>query len=77
MFKTGDIYCKDMIDFFVNLNNNTIKNENDDKKLNNLIKNLVVSDPHKRMDWKEYFDDPFFKDNGEDIKENDESKINN
>ena len=67
VLKTGDIY-------FTNLTN---KNKNDDEKLNNLIKKLIVIDHHKRMDWKEYFDDPFFKDNGEDIKENDESKINN
>ena len=60
-----------------NLNNNTIENKNDDEKLNNLIKNLVVSDPHKRMNWKEYFDDPFFKVNDKDIEENLECKNKN
>ena len=61
VLKTGDKFLKNLIDFLVNLDNNTIANKNDDEKLNNLIKNLVVSDPYKRMDWKEYFDNPFFK----------------
>ena len=75
VLKTGDIFCKNLIDFFINLKNKNIKKENDDEKLNNLIKKLVVTDPHKRMEWKDYFNDPFFKVNDEDIKENEECKI--
>ena len=54
---------------------NNINNETDDSLLNCLIKKLVVSDPHKRIEWEEYFEDPFFKVNDEDIKENEECKI--
>ena len=43
--------------------------------MNNLIKKLVVIDPHERMEWNEYFDDPFFKVNDEDVKESEECKI--
>ena len=65
VLKTGDINCGSLIDFIVNLNNNTIKNETDDEKLNSLIKNLVVSNPKNRMEWEKYFEDPFFKVNDE------------
>ena len=44
--------------------------------LNNLIKKLVVIEPHERMEWKDYFDDPFFKVDDEDIHQNEECKIN-
>ena len=70
VLKTGDKFLKNFFDFLVNLRNNTIENKNDDEKLNNLIKKLIVSDHHKRMDWKEYFDDPFFKVNDKGIEEN-------
>ena len=53
-----------------------MKKDTDDEKLNNLIKKLVVIDPHERMEWKDYFEDPFFKVNDEDVKENEECKIN-
>ena len=74
VLKTGDKYCKNIIDFFADLKKKTIKNETDDEKLNNLIKQLVVSDPHKRMEWKNYFNDPFFKVNDEVFKDNEECK---
>ena len=33
----------------------------DDEKLNDLIKKLIVLEPENRIDWKDYFDHPFFK----------------
>jgi tRNA uridine 5-carbamoylmethylation protein Kti12 len=43
--------------------------------LNKLIKKLVVNNPEDRMEWKDYFNDPFFNvDDKDDIKENIESK---
>ena len=69
ILKSGDIFCNHLDDFLNNLNNNN-------EKLNILIKKLIVNDPHKRMDWKDYFNDPFFNDNEEDIQEN-ECKIKN
>ncbi len=77
VLKTGDKNFINWIDFLVNLRNNTIINKNDDEKLNNLIKNLVVSDPKNRMDWEKYFEDPFFKHNDEDFQLSEESKIKN
>ena len=77
VLKSGDILCKNLDNFLNNLNNNENKNEFDDEKLNILIKKLIVNDPHKRMEWKDYFDDPFFKENEEDIQENEECKIKN
>ncbi len=77
VLKTGDKNFINWIDFLVNLRNNTIINKNDDEKLNNLIKNLVVSTPKNRMDWEKYFEDPFFKDNDEDFQLSEESKIKN
>ena len=63
-----------------NKKENIIKKYTDDEKLNDLIKKLVVIDPHKRMEWKDYFDHPFFKVNDEDVKdvkESEECKIKN
>ena len=60
-----------------NKKENNIKKIYDDDKLNDLIKKLVVIDPHKRMEWKDYFDHPFFKENDEDVKKSEECKINN
>jgi len=80
MLKTGEYIFdgKDYMDKLYNKKLNKIKKEiNDDEKLNNLIKKLVVIDPHERMEWEEYFDDPFFKVNDEDDKEIEECKINN
>ena len=48
ILKSGDIFCNHLDDFLNNLNNNN-------EKLNILIKKLIVNDPHKRMDWKDYF----------------------
>ena len=55
---------------------NKIKKDTDDTILNNLIKKLVVIDPHERMDWKDYFNDPFFNVDDDDIYQNEECKIN-
>ena len=33
----------------------------DDENLNDLIKKLIVVDKDKRIEWKDYFDHPFFK----------------
>jgi len=33
----------------------------DDENLNDLIKKLIVVDKEKRIEWKDYFDHPFFK----------------
>ena len=60
-----------------NKKENNIKKYTDDEKLNDLIKNLVVIDPDNRMEWKYYFDHPFFKVNDEDVKESKECKIKN
>ena len=54
---------------------NNIKKDTDDPKLNDLIKKLVVIDYHNRIDWEEYFNDPFFKENDEDIEKNEKCKI--
>ncbi len=67
MLKTGE-YIFDGETHYDKLKNkyaNKIKKEIDDTKLNSLIKKLVVIDPHKRMEWKDYFNDPFFKVNDE------------
>ena len=62
MLKTGE-YIFEGNDFYeklTNKNKNNIKKETDDELLNNLIKKLVVIDPQERMEWKDYFNDPFF-----------------
>ena len=77
MLKTGE-YIFDGKTHYDKLKNkyaNKIKKEIDDTKLNNLIKKLVVLDPHKRMEWEDYFNDPFFKVNDEDVKESVDCKI--
>ena len=74
--KTGEYIFdgKRELDILINKDKNIIKKETDDELLNKLIRKLVVKDPHKRMEWDDYFKDPFFKVNDEDIKENIESK---
>ena len=57
-----------------------IKKYTDDSILNNLIKNLVVEES-KRIEWEDYFNDPFFKANDNDInklnnKENNQNESN-
>ena len=77
MMKTGEYIFdgKTKFEILKNKNENKIKKDTDDEKLNELIKKLVVKNPHERMDWKEYFDDSFFKVNDEDVKESEECKI--
>jgi serine/threonine protein kinase len=77
MLKTGEYIFegKKLVDILNNQRNNKIKKETDDEKLNKLIKKLVVYEPHERMEWKEYFEDPFFNENEENNKDNDECKI--
>jgi serine/threonine protein kinase len=67
MLKTGEYIFegKKLVDILNNQRNNKIKKETDDEKLNKLIKKLVVYEPHERMKWKDYFDDPFFNENEE------------
>ncbi len=79
MLKTGEYIFdgKELVDILNNKKLNKIKKDTDDAKLNNLIKKLVVINPKERMEWKEYFDDPFFKVNDEDVKESEECKIKN
>ena len=77
MLKTGEYIFEgeDYADKLINKKLNKMKKKTDDEKLNNLIGKLVVIDPHERMEWKDYFDDPFFKVNDDDINENEECKI--
>ncbi len=75
-----NIFGKTWDEIKKNKKENNIKKYTDDEKLNDLIKKLVVIDPHKRMEWKDYFDHPFFKVNDEDVKdvkESEECKIKN
>ena len=77
MLKTGEYIFEgeDYADKLINKKLNKIKKDTDDEKLNSLIKKLLVINPHERMEWKDYFDDPFFKVNDEDVKESEECKI--
>ena len=67
LLKTGECIFegKKKGDILANKNSNKIKKETDDKLLNNLIKKLVVIDPHERMEWNDYFNAPFFRENEE------------
>ena len=40
--------------------------------MDDLISKLLVSDPKKRITWKDYFEHPFFKKNCKDNSENEE-----
>ena len=77
MLKTGEYIFEgeDYADKLINKKLNKIKKDTDDEKLNSLIKKLLVIEPHERMEWKDYFDDPFFKVNDENVKESEECKI--
>jgi serine/threonine protein kinase len=77
MLKTGEYIFEgnSLYEKLTNKNKNIIKKETDDPLLNNLIKKLLVINPKERMEWKDYFNDPFFKVN--DIKENLECKNTN
>ena len=46
-----------------NKKNGKLKKKTDDDNLNDLIYKLVVNDPHKRLNWMDYFNHPFFKEN--------------
>ena len=78
MLKTGKYIFdgEDDEEKIINKKMNKIKKETDDSLLNSLIKKLVVIDPHERMEWKDYFNDPFFNIDDEDAKESEECKIN-
>ena len=75
--KTGEYIFdgKRELDILNNKDKNIIKKDTDDEILNKLIRKLVKKDPHERMEWDDYFNDPFFKVNDEDIKKNVECKI--
>ena len=62
MLKTGEYIFEgnSLYEKLTNKNKNNIKKETDDPLLNNLIKKLVVINPKDRMEWKNYFEDPFF-----------------
>ena len=76
MLKTGEYIFegKTRFEILKNKNENKFNKDTDDEKLNCLIKKLVVVDPHKRLKWDEYFEDPFFKVNDDDINENEDCK---
>ncbi len=75
--KTGEFIFEgnNKFDIFVNKVNNKIKKETDDILLNNLIKKLVVIDLNERIEWEDYFNDPFFCVNDDGRNENEECKI--
>ena len=79
MLKTGEYIFEgnNMFDILKNKYNDNIKKETDDPILNSLIKKLIVSDPYERMNWDDYFNDPFFTVNDDNIKENEECIIKN
>ena len=76
MLKTGEYIFegKKLVDILNNQKINKFKKETDDFILNNLIKKLVVYDPKDRMEWKDYFNDPFFNFNDDDFQQNNECK---
>ncbi len=63
LLKTGKIIFEgnSMREIIINQFQNKRRKETDDKKLNDLINKLVVTDPEKRMNWDAYFEHPFFK----------------
>ena len=78
MLKTNECIFdgKTKLDILLNKKLNKIKKKTDDKILDDLIEKLVVNDPHKRIEWNDYFNHPFFKENDNDLNETEESKIN-
>jgi len=75
MLKTGEYIFegKNKFEIFTNKKKNKIKKDTDDAILNDLIKKLVVNDPRERIEWNDYFNHPFFKENDDEkeIKIND------
>ena len=63
LLKTGKIIFEgnSMREIIINQFQNKRRKETNDKKLNDLINKLVVTDPEKRMNWDAYFEHPFFK----------------
>ena len=78
MLKTGEYIFEgnDLYEKLTNKKLNKIKKETDDPLLNNLIKKLVVINPKDRMEWKDYFDDPFFNFDDDNIQQKNECKNN-
>ncbi len=88
MLKTGEIIFKgnNLEDIITNKKfGNLKKTKNnkiieDDDNLNDLINKLVVNDPNERLNWNDYFNHPFFKENEEIQKEKSKEineKLNN
>jgi serine/threonine protein kinase len=61
--KTGEYIFdgKSEEEILLNKDKNIIIKDTDDILLNKLIRKLVVKDPHKRIEWDDYFNDPFFQ----------------
>ena len=79
MLKTGQYIFEgnSLYEKLTNKNKNKIKKETDDPLLNNLIKKLVVINPKERIEWKNYFEDPFFTiDDDNNTQQNNECKNN-
>ena len=57
-----------MREIIINQFQNKRRKETNDKKLNDLINKLVVTEPEQRMNWDEYFEHPFFKENDDESK---------
>ena len=76
MLKTGELIFegKKLIDILINKKNGNLKKKTDDEKLNDLIKKLVVYEPKDRMEWKDYFNHPFFNIDEDDNQQNKECK---
>ena len=79
MLKTGEYIFdrKKEYEILTNKEKTKIKKDTDDKLLNNLVRKLVVNDPKKRMNWNDYFDDPFFNVNDENENKNNNINIDN
>ena len=65
-------FCDDnLLTNIMNLGSKCIK-KTGNKDLDDLISKLLVSDPKKRITWKDYFEHPFFKKNCKDNSKNEE-----
>ena len=63
LLKTGEniFEGKSYMEILINKQKEKFKKFTDDPILNDLIKKLVVNDPQKRINWEDYFNHPFFK----------------
>ena len=70
MLKTGEIIFdgKNDAERMISKMNGKIKKIKDDDLLNDLISKLVVNNPHERIEWNDYFNHQFFKENDDDNK---------